>query len=49
MPKFSYSLPFEPLSWIIGTGIYVDDVEEDLKIFEDKAKIQKNKEVVNSY
>ncbi|DAB32866.1 MAG TPA: chemotaxis protein [Sulfurospirillum sp. UBA11407] len=48
MPKFSYSLPFEPLSWIIGTGIYVDDVEEDLKIFEDKAKIQKNKEVVNS-
>ena len=48
MPKFSYSLPFEPLSWIIGTGIYVDDVEEDLKIFEDKAKMQKNKEVVNS-
>lgn len=27
-PKFSYVKGFEPWQWIIGTGIYVDDLEE---------------------
>jgi methyl-accepting chemotaxis protein len=35
-PKFSYSLPFEPYNWMMGTGIYVDNVEEEV------AHLQKN-------
>ena len=29
-PKFSYAIPFEPYNWMIGTGMYVDGVEEDV-------------------
>ncbi len=35
-PKFSYSLSFEPYNWMMGTGIYVDNVEEEV------AHLQKN-------
>jgi methyl-accepting chemotaxis protein len=28
-PKISYVKGFEPWGWIVGTGIYVDDVQED--------------------
>lgn len=28
LPKISYLKRFEPWGWVIGTGIYVDDVEE---------------------
>ena len=35
-PKFSYALSFEPYNWMMGTGIYVDNVEEEV------AKLQKN-------
>jgi methyl-accepting chemotaxis protein len=27
LPKLSYALPFQPWGWIIGTGIYIDDVD----------------------
>lgn len=30
-PKFSYVQKFEPWGWIIGTGAYVDDVEEKIE------------------
>ncbi len=30
LPKFSYALPFEPYNWMIGTGMYVEGVEEDV-------------------
>ncbi|BAI81310.1 methyl-accepting chemotaxis protein [Deferribacter desulfuricans SSM1] len=30
-PKLSYVKLFKPWGWIIGTGIYVDDVEEQVK------------------
>lgn len=29
--KESYVRPFEPWGWIIGTGIYVEDVQEEIK------------------
>ena len=35
-PKFSYALSFEPYNWMMGTGIYVDNVEEEV------AHLQKN-------
>lgn len=31
VPKISYALYFEPWDWIIGTGVYVDDIEEAQK------------------
>ncbi len=27
--KFAYALPYEPWGWIVGTGVYVDDVDEE--------------------
>ncbi|WP_263832343.1 methyl-accepting chemotaxis protein [Sulfurospirillum oryzae] len=30
LPKFSYAVPFEPYNWTIGTGIYVDTVQENI-------------------
>lgn len=37
-PKFSYVKKFEPWDWIIGTGAYIDDVEEKIKKMEEKSK-----------
>jgi len=28
--KFAYSVPFEPYKWMMGTGIYVDNVEAEV-------------------
>jgi methyl-accepting chemotaxis protein len=30
LPKFSYAMHFEPYHWVIGTGMYVDGVAEDI-------------------
>ena len=34
--KFSYVQKFEPWDWIIGTGAYVDDIEQDVALMEEK-------------
>lgn len=31
LPKFSYAISFEPYNWMIGTGVYVDNVEKEVK------------------
>lgn len=31
VPKLSYVKAFEPWNWVIGTGIYLDDVENEIK------------------
>ncbi len=31
VPKLSYVRAFEPWDWIVGTGIYIEDVKEDIK------------------
>lgn len=36
VPKLSYVKKFEPWRWVIGTGIYIEDVKEEI------AQIQKN-------
>jgi len=28
--KFSYALSFEPYNWMIGTGVYVDNIEKEI-------------------
>ena len=40
LPKFSQSIGFAPYGWMIGTGIYVDSVEEDMNLL--KEDIQNN-------
>lgn len=32
VPKLSYVKEFEPWGWIIGTGIYLEDVKEEIKV-----------------
>ncbi len=41
--KFSYVQRFEPWDWIIGTGAYVDDIEDDIALM----KSNTNKEISN--
>ena len=30
-PKLTYALPFAPWGWILGTGIYIDDVDREFR------------------
>ncbi len=30
-PKISYVRRFEPWNWVIGTGVYIDDIEKDVQ------------------
>lgn len=32
VPKLSYVKGFEPWGWIVGTGIYLEDVKEEIKV-----------------
>lgn len=36
IPKISYVQEFEPWGWIIGTGIYVEDIDEQIASFNQK-------------
>lgn len=40
MPKRSYSLAYNPYNWVIGTGNYVDDIDNKLELY--KAESDKN-------
>jgi PAS domain-containing protein len=37
VPKLSYVRVFEPWGWIIGTGIYIEDVRSEIKRMENRA------------
>ena len=38
--KFSYSMPFMPYNWMMGTGIYVDNVETEVAQIHDNTVAQ---------
>jgi methyl-accepting chemotaxis protein len=44
--KFSYVQKFEPWDWIIGTGAYVDDIENDVALMEEKTKEEINNVII---
>ena len=46
--KFSYVQKFEPWDWIIGTGAYVDDIEADVALMEEKTKEEINNIIIKS-
>ncbi|EME67683.1 methyl-accepting chemotaxis protein, partial [Paramagnetospirillum caucaseum] len=31
VPKLSYTLPFQPWGWTVGTGIYIDDIDAEFR------------------
>lgn len=39
-PKLSYAETFEPLNWMVGTGVYVDDIEAQLAAMSTAAQKQ---------
>ena len=43
-PKFSYSTPFEPYNWLLGTGVYVDNVQQELAL----SRKQSQKEIASN-
>lgn len=36
LPKFSYAVPFAPYNWMMGTGIYVDNVQKNVNVLENR-------------
>lgn len=38
LPKRGYSLYFKPFDWIVGTGNYIDDIEETLSTYIEETK-----------
>ncbi len=36
VPKISYVKGFSPWGWIIGTGIYIDDIQQEIKLIRQK-------------
>lgn len=36
LPKISYVKHFKPWEWIIGTGVYVEDIEEEISMLTEK-------------
>lgn len=44
--KFSYALSYKPLGWIVGTGVYVDNVEKNLAAMEKKTNQEINRYVM---
>jgi methyl-accepting chemotaxis protein len=39
VPKFSYAIGFEPYNWMLGTGVYVDNVEKEVALTKEKSDI----------
>ena len=44
--KFSYAMAFEPLQWMIGTGVYVDNVEKELEALTKEANNEISVEIL---
>ena len=47
--KFSYSMPFMPYNWMMGTGIYVDNVETEVAQIHDNTVAQMTTFIVMSF
>ena len=47
-PKISYVKLFKKFNWIIGTGVYIDDIQKEINLRKDKLKIQLNKIVAKT-
>lgn len=47
-PKRSYSLAFEPFSWVVGTGNYTDYIDETIQAIVDKETKKANQMMINN-
>ncbi len=48
LPKMSYSLEYEPYSWVIGTGVWIDHIDKLAAEYEKKAHGQMVASIVRS-
>jgi len=44
-PKFSYAINFEPFDWMVGAGVYVDNVEKEIAIIEEQMQEEITSEI----
>ncbi|ACZ11151.1 methyl-accepting chemotaxis protein [Sulfurospirillum deleyianum] len=45
LPKFSYAISFEPYNWMIGTGVYVDNVDAEIGKLQDQIHANTTEEI----
>jgi methyl-accepting chemotaxis protein len=43
--KFSYAIGFEPYSWMLGTGVYVDNVEKEIALIKTEMDAEISSEI----
>ncbi|MFT7004098.1 MAG: methyl-accepting chemotaxis protein [Sulfurimonas sp.] len=43
--KFSYGIGFEPYNWMLGTGVYVDNVEKEIALIKKEMDVAISKEI----
>ncbi len=48
LPKMSYSLEYEPYDWVIGTGVWIDDIDEEVENYTSAANQAMFYSIVNS-
>jgi len=49
LPKRSYSLYFKPFDWVIGTGSYIDDIDNIIDMEKQKVEVQKKKIIMTMF
>jgi len=42
-PKLSYAIPFAPYGWMMGTGVYIDNIDDDVKALAEKTAQENRK------
>lgn len=47
LPKKNYTRSYEPYQWVVGTGVWIDDLDEAEQIYVTNANAAMNKIVVN--
>ena len=47
-PKMGFVQYFEPWGWILGTGEYIDNIDDDLAIYEEEQLKKLNKEIYST-
>ena len=44
--KFSYAMEFKPYAWMVGTGVYVDNIEKDVALLRDATDKEITKQIM---
>lgn len=47
LPKRSYTLAFEPFQWVIGTGNYIDTINDVVNAYEEKENVKYRRNILS--